>query len=331
MTTADTECYLWFEIEMILARGPWGVWEGAIDVANIRSPFAQPGFQSAHSGGAAIKVILALVFISGAVLAILLAAIPLPEPNIPQAVQAFMAEGNADPSSVTENGIVVAYDEIPDSLKMAVVAVEDKRFYNHRGIELSSIGRAFMANLKAGEIVEGGSTITQQLAKNLFLTQDRVLKRKIIEAVYAMKLEMRYSKDEILEMYLNVIYFGHGTYGCEMASRLYFGKPVSDLTLAESAMMAGIIKGPEIYSPYHDLELAEQRKILVLDLLVEQGRIDVRTAEQAKKIRIELAGRPVTTLGFGVPDSRCYSESTRYWADFLTFDRPLDLISLEPG
>ncbi len=251
---------------------------------------AQSKSHPANSGNAVIKIVLAIVLVLGAVFTTLVVVVPLPEPNIPQAVQAFIADENIAPSLLTENGVVVTYDEIPDSLKKAVVAVEDKRFFNHTGIELSSIGRAFVRNMEAGEIVEGGSTITQQLAKNLFLTQDKVLKRKIIEAIYAVKLEMRYSKEEILEMYLNVIYFGHGTYGCEMASRLYFGKHVTDLTLAESAMMAGIIKGPEIYSPFHNLDLAEERKALVLDLMVKQGGIDAALAEDAKKETIKLAG-----------------------------------------
>ena len=145
--------------------------------------------------------------------------------------------------------MVVPYDEIPESLKNAVVAVEDKRFFSHKGIDLNSIARALLRNFRAGEVVEGGSTITQQLAKNLFLTHERTLKRKILEAVYTIKLEQRYTKEEILEMYLNIIYLGHGRYGCETASRLYFGKSVKDLTLAESAMLAGIIKGRRYTHP----------------------------------------------------------------------------------
>ena len=126
------------------------------------------------------------------------------------------------------------------------------------------------------------------------------MKRKILEAVYTIKLEQRYTKEEILEMYLNIIYLGHGRYGCETASRLYFGKSVKDLTLAESAMLAGIIKGPEIYSPYHDMELAQLRKAIVLDLMVEQGMIDEATADQAKQEEIELAGIPKGSAAYFV-------------------------------
>lgn len=235
------------------------------------------------------RIVLVLAVIA-AVCGFLLAAMPLPEPNLPWAFGFAATDENNGSAGLVGKVVAVPYDQIPDSLKKAVVAVEDKRFFRHKGIEISSIGRAFLINLKAGEVVEGGSTITQQLAKNLFLTQDRTLKRKLIEAVYAIKLEMSYSKEEILGMYLNVIYFGHGSYGCETASELYFGKPVQELTLAESAMMAGIIKGPEIYSPYYSPDLAEQRKIVVLDLMVKQGDIDHSLAEKAKKEKVKLNG-----------------------------------------
>lgn len=249
---------------------------------------AQEEVRPVSPAQAVARAVLAVAVIA-AVCTCLLAVLPLPEPNIPQAVGLVIDENNGS-AGLVERVVAVPSDRIPDSLKKAVVAVEDKRFYSHKGIELSSIGRAFVRNLRAGEIVEGGSTITQQLAKNLFLTQDRTLKRKIVEAIYALRLELRYSKDEILGMYLNVIYFGHGTYGCEMASEFYFGKPVQELTLAESAMMAGIIKGPEIYSPFYDMDLAEQRKIVVLDLMVEQGDIDPSLAEKAKEETIRLNG-----------------------------------------
>lgn len=275
--------------------------EGSASQRSTQPQRMQPTSMPASSGHAFVKVVLAMVLVLAGVFITLLAVIPLPEPNIPEAIEVFVTGHNTESSLFNENQVVVIADEIPDTLKKAVVAVEDKRFYKHKGIEFSSIGRAFMRNLRAGEIVEGGSTITQQLAKNLFLTQDRTLKRKIIEAIYSLKLEMRYSKDEILEMYLNVIYFGHGTYGCEMASRFYFDKPVNQLGLSEAAMLAGIIKGPEIYSPYHNTDLAEQRKVVVLDLMVEQGDIDPALAEEAKKEKVKLVERPVSILRNGRP------------------------------
>lgn len=255
-----------------------------------------------------LKPILLTLFKAGVVIALMFAAflgalfvfLPLPEPSIPEATRIYDINGDTVSSLFVENRVVVPYDEIPESFKKAVVAVEDKRFFSHKGIDLSSIGRAFLRNFKAGEVVEGGSTITQQLAKNLFLTHDRTIKRKVLEAIYTVKLEMRYSKEEILEMYLNIIYLGHGTYGCETASRLYFDKSAKDLTLAESAMIAGIIRGPEIYSPYHNIELAEKRKSIVLNLMVEQGMLDEALAEKAKQEEIKVAGMPKSSAAYFV-------------------------------
>lgn len=242
-----------------------------------------------------LKVILILLGIIFVTLTIVVTVTELPEPQIPEALLEFIAIHNENPSPsplpFSTDWILLTYDEIPDTLKKAVVAVEDKRFYSHNGIELVSIMRALFTNLRAGEVVEGGSTITQQLAKNLFLTPERTVERKLKEAVYSLKLEMRCSKEEILEMYLNVIYFGHGTYGCEMASMFYFGKSAKDLDLAEAALLAGIIKGPEIYSPYHNLDLADKRRTLVLDLMVQQGYIDQHLADQAKSEPIEVVSR----------------------------------------
>lgn len=249
---------------------------------------------------ALVKAGVALALISVTIFALLFVFLPLPEPAIPEATRIYDINGKTVSSLFVENRVVVPFDEIPESLRQAVVAVEDKRFYSHKGVDFRSLARALAANIKAGEVVEGGSTITQQLSWNLFLTHERTLKRKLLEAIYALKLEMRYSKQEILEMYLNVIYLGHGTYGCETASKLYFGKPVKDLTLSESAMIAGIIKGPEIYSPYHNMELAEKRKTLALDLMVEQGSIDEALAEEAKAEPIKLAGMPKSSAAYFV-------------------------------
>lgn len=237
-----------------------------------------------------ICAVVALIFMG--FLGALFVFLPLPEPSIPEATRIYDINGNLISSLFVENRIVVPYDELPQHLKDAVVAVEDKRFFSHKGIDISSILRALLRNFRAGEIVEGGSTITMQTAKNLFLTHDRTIKRKVLEAIYTIKLEMRYTKEEILEMYLNIIYLGHGTYGVETASKLYFGKSARDLDLAEAAMLAGIIKGPEIYSPYHDMDRAKQRQAIVLDLMVEQGMIDEAAAQEAKQAEITLAGMP---------------------------------------
>lgn len=255
---------------------------------------AQQASPRAVSFSGVLRTILIVLGITFVVLTIVVTATELPEPNVPEALLTFIAGENRDPVPAplpsSTDWILVTYDEIPDTFKKAVVAVEDKRFYSHRGIELMSIMRALFANVRAGEVVEGGSTITQQLAKNLFLTPERTVERKLKEAVYSLKLEMCCSKEEILEMYLNIIYFGHGTYGCEMASMFYFGKSARDLDLAEAALLAGIVKGPEIYSPYHNLDLAEKRRALVLDLMVQQGYVDQHLADQAKNEPIEIVG-----------------------------------------
>ena len=251
------------------------------------------------------KVLLTILYVALALAAILAIAfvvvfifVDLPEPTVPEATRLYDINGKTISSLFVENRVVVPLEEIPDTLKQAVIAVEDKRFYTHHGVDPRAIGRALIRNITAGKIVEGGSTITQQLSWNLFLTHEQTLRRKFMEAVYALKLEQQYTKDEILEMYLNIIYLGHGTYGCETAARLYFGKSVKDLTLGEAATIAGIIKGPEYYSPYNNMELAISRRNLVLDLMVEQGVIDEETAEQAKTEPIELAEMPTNTAAY---------------------------------
>ena len=143
-----------------------------------------------------------------------------------------------------EKRIITALEDIPLPLKQATLAVEDSNFYFHFGIDPKAIFRAFITNMKAGQVVEGGSTITQQLTKTMFLSRERTLPRKIKEAILAVRLELIFSKDEILELYLNQIYYGHGTYGVEAASRTYFGKSVKDLSIAECAMIASLPKAP---------------------------------------------------------------------------------------
>ncbi len=146
-----------------------------------------------------------------------------------------------------EKRILVSLDQIPLKLKQATLAVEDSNFYYHIGIDPKAIFRAFITNIKAGHIVEGGSTITQQLSKTLFLSFEKSLERKIKEAILAIRMELVFSKDEILEMYLNQIYYGHGSYGVEGAARTYFAKNVQDLTTSECAMLAALPKDTVLY------------------------------------------------------------------------------------
>src|SRR5687768_84455 len=170
-----------------------------------------------------------------------------------------------------ERRIFVPLAHIPQTLRDAVLATEDRRFYYHWGIDPIGIARATYSNYKSGRIVEGGSTITQQLTKVLFLTPDKSLERKIKEAVLALELERRYSKDRILEMYLNQVYFGNGAYGVEAAARTYFGKSVSEVTVREAALLAGLPRAPSAYSPFEHAEIAKRRREVVLRRMVEYG------------------------------------------------------------
>ncbi len=163
---------------------------------------------------------------------------------------------------------------IPIHLKNAVIAVEDRRFYEHNGFDYIRIVRAFFTNIREGRIVEGGSTISQQYVKNAYLYPDRTLSRKIKEAYLTIQLERNYPKEKILLMYLDTIYLGSGTFGVEEASRLYFGTEPHKLNLSQSALLAGIIRAPEIYSPINNLELSVSRRNTVLSLMYEQGYID---------------------------------------------------------
>src|SRR5712692_3523101 len=179
-----------------------------------------------------------------------------------------------------ERRIFVPLAQIPKALREAIVATEDARFYSHFGVDPMGIARAIYQNYRRGRIVEGGSTITQQLAKVLFLTPDRSLDRKLKEAVLALELERRYPKDRIIEMYLNQIYFGHGAFGVEAAARTFFGKSVTELSLAESTLLAGLPKAPSTYSPFEHPEAAKRRRATVLARMVDVGSLP---APQAKK------------------------------------------------
>ncbi len=179
-----------------------------------------------------------------------------------------------------ERRIFVPLAQIPKALREAIVATEDARFYSHFGVDPMGIARAIYQNYRRGRIVEGGSTITQQLAKVLFLTPDRSLDRKLKEAVIAFELEHRYTKDRILEIYLNQIYFGHGAFGVEAAARTYFGKSVHELNAAECALLAGLPKAPGTYSPFEHPEAAKRRRATVLARMVETGTLRPNEAKR---------------------------------------------------
>ena len=188
-----------------------------------------------------------------------------------------------------EKGIFVPINKIPVQMVNAVIAVEDSRFWKHKGIDYIAIGRALLKDIVSIGLKEGGSTITQQLAKVMFLTPEKTLTRKLREAALAIKMERNFDKREILELYLNKIYFGHGAYGVEMASRIYFGKSVQDISLSEVALLAGLIKAPATYSPYNDLTKAKDRQQLVLARMEDEGYIKRTEKENALKRPIFLS------------------------------------------
>ncbi len=191
----------------------------------------------------------------------------------------------------------VPLDEIPKNLINAVLATEDTRFFDHWGIDPGGIIRAFIANLRANGVVQGGSTITQQLAKNLFLSPERSLKRKVNEAFFALWIEARLSKREILKLYLDRAYLGGGTYGVEAASQFYFGKSVRDINLYESAMLAGLFKAPSNYAPHINLKDSRARTNLVLDRMISaglatEGAVYAARKQPANIVTVASAGAP---------------------------------------
>lgn len=173
--------------------------------------------------------------------------------------------------------------EIPDNMVHAVLATEDRRFFEHLGVDVQGIFRAFIENMRANEVVQGGSSITQQLAKNLFLTPDRTIKRKLKEAFLALWIEVRLTKKEILKLYLDRVYLGGGTYGVEAAAQYYFGKSIREVNLAEAAMLAGLFKAPSKYAPHINLQSARNRASIVLDRMVSSGYISEGEAFAARR------------------------------------------------
>lgn len=198
------------------------------------------------------------------------------------------------------NREVVPLDKISPNLKRAVLASEDGHFYSHHGINPSGVGRAIVVNLVAGGVKEGGSTITMQLVKNLFLSHRRAFTRKLAEAVLAIRLEQILTKDEILEMYLNQVYWGHNNYGAQTAARSYFNKSSEFLTLGESAMMAGLIQAPEEFSPFSSMKLAKQKQKEVLGRMLDLKWITQKEYDDALKQEIKL-GRIRSFQGSALP------------------------------
>jgi 1A family penicillin-binding protein len=220
---------------------------------------------------------------------------------VPQTTIMYAADGSkiGEINNGGQNRYWLPLEKIDKDVISATISIEDKSFYKHNGFDLKRIAGALLADLKAGAKVQGASTITQQYARNLFLTHDKTWRRKFQEAFYTLRLEMSYSKDEILEGYLNTIYYGHGSHGIQSASRYYFGKNAEDLTLAESSMLAGIPKGPSYYSPISHEENAKKRQGIILNSMADDGTIKkgaVKKASSEKLIFVREKEEEVATI-----------------------------------
>lgn len=253
-----------------------------------------------RAGRALLVALLALCFLAGAALAtiyqIFAADLPtfdaLVDYNPKESTKVFAADGTLVGEFFEERRTVIPPREIPEVLKRAILAAEDAQFYEHEGLDYVGIVRAFFKNLASGETRQGASTITQQVVKTFLLSPERTYSRKIKEAILARRLERNLSKDEILYLYLNQIYFGHGRYGVEEAALFYFGKKARDLDLGEAALLAGLVQSPERLSPIRHPDRAKQRQRYVLERMLENGWIS--QAEFAAEIDrpIRVAERP---------------------------------------
>ena len=240
-------------------------------------------------GGAALMGLVALI------VAVYLQASTLPtfselksSPN-GQMIRVHASDGSLLVSLGPSYGEWLVYDEIPEPMKAAMVSVEDRRFRRHLGVDPIGIARSVKVRLERGRWAQGGSTITQQLARNVFLTNTRTFGRKFREWILALAMERKFSKNEILELYLNKVYFGGGSYGIDAASRRFFGHSAARLSLAEAAVIAGLVKAPSRYSPTADAEAAIDRSAVVLDTMVETGAITQAEADAAGQVRVRLA------------------------------------------
>lgn len=234
--------------------------------------------------------LLGLSVIAGGILLAYLFITPLPIAETDRYSRLLDSQGEllATFSTTGHTSEQVALSEISPLLIQATMAVEDRKFYDHPGFDVKGMARALLVNLRHMDRKQGASTLTQQLARNLYLSHEKTWTRKLKEAKFTAQLEMKYTKDQILEMYLNEIYYGHGAYGIESASLLYFGKSAKDLNLAESALLAGIPKGPTYYSPYNHMDNALKRQRIVLNAMAETGFITQTEADRAASSKLAI-------------------------------------------
>ncbi|MFK5951733.1 MAG: PBP1A family penicillin-binding protein [Desulfobacterium sp.] len=219
----------------------------------------------------------------------------------------FSDDGRKIGEFFRERRIVISLADMPDHLKNAFIAAEDSRFREHGGVDFAGILRAFVKNLRAGGIVQGGSTITQQVTKSFFLSPERTYERKVKEVILAHRIDRRFSKDEILFLYLNQIYLGHGAHGVEAAAENYFGKHAKALTLAECSMLAGLPQAPSKYSPFRHYDRARQRQIYVLNRMKEDGYIDNVAVTEAMNKVLDIQPRK----NWFIEKVPCYTEHVR--------------------
>jgi penicillin-binding protein 1A len=244
------------------------------------------------AGAGAIAGMLGVVLVIRHYEADLPSTADLKQYNPPQVTRVLARDGTVLGELFVERRTLVPIEEIPSAMKLAALAAEDANFYEHAGLNYLGMLRALGKNLTSTHTRQGGSTITQQVIKNVLLTPERTMSRKMREVILARRIEAELTKDEILELYLNHIYFGHGRYGVEEAARYYFGKGIREVTLAEAAMLAGIIKGPGVYSPRVDLARARTRQAFVLDQMVQKGFAKPEQAAAAKKEPTKIAPEP---------------------------------------
>lgn len=208
--------------------------------------------------------------------------------GLSQATTIYDRDGDEASRLATNRTGGVSFKDLPEYVPNAVIAIEDERFYEHNGFDIKGITRAFFGNLVAGGITGGGSTLTQQLTKNALLSSERTYKRKVEELFLAVELEKVYEKDEIIEMYLNQVYFGSGAFGIGNASKKYFGKDVQDITISEAALLAGLLKAPSALDPYNNYDAAIKRRNVVLAKMNELGKISDSEYKEAKAEKIKL-------------------------------------------
>src|SRR5499427_9494238 len=197
-------------------------------------------------------------------------------------------QGRIVGSFALQRRVIASYDDYPSVLREALLSIEDKDFYRHWGINVWRIAGAAYRDIESGGKVQGASTLTMQLARNLFLSPDRSFHRKVQEAMLAIQIERRFTKPQIFTLYANQIFLGHGVYGFEAASEFYFSKPAKQLTLEEAALLAGLPKGPGVYSPIYHPERALKRRNLVINSMLEDGKITTQEAERARDAPIVL-------------------------------------------